>query len=80
MDPRELADLLDQAAERGARRALESVGLHDAHAGRDIQDLRTLIDGWRQAKSTVAATIAKYITISILSLLALGAYTNLKGR
>lgn len=80
MDPREIADLLDQAAEKGARRALESVGLHDEHAGRDIQELRTLIDGWRQTKHTIAVTIAKYLTVSILSLLALGAYTNLKGR
>jgi len=80
MDPRALADLLDQAAERGARRALERVGLHDENAGRDINELRTLIDGWRQTKQTVAITIAKYMTISLLSLLALGAYTNFKGK
>ena len=80
MDPRALADLLDQAAERGARRALERVGLHDENAGRDINELRTLIDGWRQTKQTVAVTIAKYMTISLLSLLALGAYTNFKGK
>jgi hypothetical protein len=80
MDPRALADLLDQAAERGARRALERVGLHDENAGRDINELRTLIDGWRQTKQTIAVTIAKYMTISLLSLLALGAYTNFKGK
>jgi hypothetical protein len=78
MEARELADLLDQAAEKGARRALEHVGLHDQHAGRDIQDLRTLIEGWRQAKSTVLSTIAKYVTIGLLGLLAAGFYSNFR--
>ena len=78
MSPRELAELLDQAAEKGARRALESVGLHDENAGRDISELRTLIDGWRQTKHQIAITLARYITVSLLSLLALGAYTNIK--
>jgi len=80
MEAREIAALLDEAAERGARRALERVGLHDEHAGRDVQDLRDLIEGWRSAKAAVVSTIAKYITVGLLGAMAFGFWTNLKGK
>lgn len=69
MDPVELARLLDEAAEKGARKALESVGLHGEDAGKDIQDLRTLLNGWREAKSTVLKTFVQWLTIGVLGLL-----------
>lgn len=72
MDPTELASLLDQAAEKGARRALESVGLHDEHAGNDIRDLRNLIDGWRSAKKSALEAFAKWLTVGVLGVLLAG--------
>lgn len=72
MEAAELAILLDQAAEKGAKRALESIGLHDDEAGKDIRDLRTLIDGWREAKRTALQAFTKWITFGILGLLAAG--------
>lgn len=72
--------LLEAAAEQGAKRALESVGLHDEHAGKDINDLRTLIDGWRQTKRAVAQTTIKWITMGILGALALGAWQSMGGK
>lgn len=76
MEAAEIALLLDQAAEKGARRALESIGLHDDQAGNDIRDLRTLIDGWREAKRTMFQTITKWFTFGVLGLLATAWWMN----
>lgn len=76
MDATELASLLDQAAEKGAKRALESIGLHDDQAGHDIRDLRTLIDSWRAAKRTALQTVTKWFTLGVLGLLAMGWWMN----
>ena len=78
MDPIELASLLDQAAEKGARRALESVGLHDDNAGNDIRDLRGLIDGWRSAKKSALDAFAKWVTVGVIGVLAAGFWFNSK--
>ena len=73
-DPDALEALLIRAAKMGAMEALESVGLHDTDAGKDIRDLRTLIDGWRGAKAIVGQTVVKTLTTGLLILLALGAW------
>ncbi len=65
----ELQAMVDQAA----KRALESVGLHDETAGKDVQDLRSLIDAWRGMKKTAMRTIVQALTVALLSVLALGA-------
>lgn len=76
IDSDHLETLLDQAAERGAKKALERVGLHDDMAGKDISDLRTLIDGWRDIKRTVVNAIVKWTTVGILGLIAAGWWMN----
>lgn len=65
----ELQTMIDQAA----RRALESVGLHDDTAGKDVQDLRSLIDGWRGVKKTAMRSVVQAATVTLLGLLVLGA-------
>lgn len=80
MDERQLDILLEQAAERGAKRALERLGLHDEEAGNDIRDLRTLIDGWRTAKKTALTTFTRYMTLAFLGMLMLGAWTQFSGK
>ena len=79
MDEKQLDSLLEQAAERGARRALERLGLHDDDAGKDIRDLRTLIDGWRDTKRTVGRAIVQWATIGILGVLTVGALLQITG-
>jgi hypothetical protein len=79
MDAAELSTLLDQAAERGARRALESVGLHDQSAGNDIRELRGLLDSWRDAKKTAFGAMVKWLTLGFLGILAAGWWLNNKG-
>lgn len=80
MDEKQLDILLEQAAERGAKRALERLGLHDEEAGNDIRDLRTLIDGWRTAKKTALTTFTRYMTLAFLGMLMLGAWTQFSGK
>ena len=70
----DLKALLDEAAERGAEAALKKIGLHDEHAGRDIQEVRDLLYNWRETKKTIAHTIAKVITTAILAMIALGSW------
>lgn len=80
MTQSELDQLLDQAAERGARRALDQLGLHDDQAGADIRDLRGLIDSWRQARTTVLKTVTQWVTMGILGALAFGAWSQIRGK
>ena len=79
IDHAELARLLDEAAEKGARRALASVGLHDQDAGDDVRELRGLLESWRETKKTVGVTIVKAFTTAFLAVLAAGTYIHFGG-
>jgi hypothetical protein len=79
LDERYLQDMLEQAAHKGAREALESLGLHDEEASRDVQELRSLLEAWRSAQQTVWKTITQAITMAMLGALAAGAYMNFRG-
>jgi hypothetical protein len=70
----DLKEILDEAAERGAETALRKIGLHDENAGRDIQEVRSLLESWRDTKKTVQQTVAKIITTAILTILAIGTW------
>lgn len=76
MTPAEIDNMLNEAAERGARRALESLGLHDNEAGRDIRDLRGLVDAWREAKRAALTTVSKWVTMGVLGLLVFGFWNS----
>ena len=78
-DP-ELQALIERAAEAGARRALVNVGLHDEDAGKDVQELRGLLETWRDTKRTVTQTIARIITSAILFARAAGAWMHFANR
>jgi hypothetical protein len=70
---RHMEELLEKAAHEGARRALKEIGLDDEHAGKDVQDLRTLIGDFRQIRTAVMRTTVQVLTIGVLSLLMAGA-------
>ncbi len=64
----ELSALLEVAADKGAQRALERLGLHGDDPDdvrQDITDLRSLIDSWRGAKKGIWAAIWKAIGTAI---------------
>ena len=72
----ELQLMLDSAAEKGAEKAMERLGLHDEHAPQDIAELRTLLDAWRSTKKTVWTTVVRTITVVVLTIL--GSYVYFK--
>ncbi len=75
----ELQTLLEHAAELGAKRALESVGLHDSEASNDIRDMRGLLESYRTVKTSLLATIGKAVAVAILALLAFNTGINWEG-
>lgn len=79
MNETELEAMIERAAKRGAREALESIGLHDDAAVRDVMELRGLLEAWRDAKSTAWKTVAQGFTMLLLSAMAAGMYINFRG-
>ena len=47
-----LKALVEEASEAGAERALGALGLNDARARRDMDELRELLQAWRDAKKS----------------------------
>lgn len=72
----ELEQLVERSARRGAKEALASIGLHDETAGKDIHDLRQLIEGWRDVKKSVINTFVKWFVLVILGVISVGAWTR----
>lgn len=70
MTPEELEDMLDRAAKRGASAALREVGLHDDDARKDIQEMRSLLEAWRDTRKGVWSTIVKMSTVAIITFIA----------
>lgn len=71
-DAAQLIDLVEAASEAGATRALNRIGLHDAAAGKDIGDLRQLVQGWRDAKSSALRAVVTWAVRGLIALLILG--------
>ena len=70
LTPEELESMLDSAAKRGARQALSYIGLHDATAAKDINEMRDLLDVWRDTRRGIWSTVVKVTTIAILTFIA----------
>lgn len=70
--------LLEEAAERGARKALADVGLDGEDAAHDIRELRDLLDAFTSAKRTAWQTVVKIITTGFVLALMAGAMVKLK--
>ena len=70
LTPQELESMLDSAAKRGAKQALSSIGLHDATAAKDINEMRDLLDVWRYTRRGIWSTVVKVTTIAILTFIA----------
>lgn len=68
----EFEALLEQAACRGARKALLEVGLNDENAAADVRDLRDLLSAMRTAKQEAFRTFIRWATVGILVLLLAG--------
>jgi 2-iminoacetate synthase ThiH len=70
LTPEELEEMLDNAARRGAKEALRSIGLLDDDAAKDIIEMRNLIEAWRDTRRSIRSTIVKMTTIGVLTFIA----------
>ena len=70
LTPDDLEEMLDNAARRGAKEALRSMGLLDDDAARDIIEMRSLLEAWRDTRKSVWSTIVKVTTVALLTFIA----------
>ena len=70
LTPDELEAMLDRAARRGAKEALRSIGLLDGDAHRDITEMRSLIEAWRDTRKAFWTTTIKVATVAVLTFIA----------
>jgi len=70
LTPEELEEMLDNAARRGAKEALRSIGLLDDDAQKDIIEMRSLIEAWRDTRRSIRSTVVKLATVGILTFMA----------
>jgi len=76
MDDQQIEALLERAARKGAKEALESIGLHDDEAIKDVHELRSLLDAWRATRRTMWKTVTQAVTMLFLGALAAGSYVQ----
>ncbi len=67
-----LRALVEEASETGAERALGALGLRDATARRDMDELRELLQAWRDAKKSAVRAVMSWILRVGLALLVMG--------
>ena len=70
LTPEDLEEMLDNAARRGAKEALRSIGLLDDDAPKDIIEMRSLLEAWRDTRKSVWSTIVKVTTVALLTFIA----------
>ena len=67
-----LRALVEESSQAGARRALASLGLDDARARRDMDELRELLSAWRDAKRTAWRAVVTWLVRIALAVLLIG--------
>jgi hypothetical protein len=67
-----LRALIEEASEVGAERALAALGLKDANAGRDMAELRELLQAWRDAKKSAWNAVVTWMVRIFLAVLVAG--------
>lgn len=75
ISPEELEEMLD----RSAKRALESIGLTDENAARDIREMRSLLDAWRETRKSIWNTTVRILTVATLTFIAGAVWMSFNG-
>ena len=70
LTPEELEEMLDRAARSGAKEALRSIGLLDDDAHKDITEMRSLLEAWRDTRKSIWSTIIRVVTMAVLTFIA----------
>ena len=77
LTPDELEAMLDRAARRGAKEALKSLGLQDDDARKDLHEMRTLLEAYRDTKKSIWSTVVRISTVALLSFVAASVWMQL---
>ena len=77
LTPDELEEMLDRAARRGAKEALASIGLLDDTAHRDMTEMRSLLEAWRDTRKSIWTTVIRISTTAILVFIAGAVWMNM---
>jgi|TARA_B110000977_G_scaffold163455_1_gene209422 hypothetical protein len=75
LTPDELEAMLD----RSAKRALDSIGLTDENAAKDIQEMRSLLDAWRETRKSIWNTTVRIATVALLTFIAGAVWMSFNG-
>ena len=67
-----LRALIEEASELGAGRALAALGLSDGKARRDMDELRELLQAWRDAKKSAWNAVVTWAVRIFLAVLVAG--------
>lgn len=67
-----LRAIVEESSEIGATRVLDRLGLSDAHAQDDIDELRELLKAWRDAKASAWKAAIEWLVRGMLALLLIG--------
>jgi hypothetical protein len=73
-----LRALVEESSQSGARRALGALGLDDARARRDMDELRELLGAWRDAKRTAWRAVVTWLVRIALAMLLIGIAVKLR--
>ena len=79
LTPDELEAMLDRSARRGSKAALEAVGLTDENAAKDIQEMRSLLDAWRETRKSIWNTTVRIATVALLTFIAGAVWMSFNG-
>ena len=67
-----LRAIIEEAGDLGATRVLARMGLDDAHAGRDLSELRQLLAAWRAARRSAWRAVIAWTGRGIMALVLIG--------
>jgi len=75
----ELEAMLDRAAKRGARAALQSL-VSRRERPRDLDELRGLLSAWRETRTTMRQTVVRMATTGALMFIAAAIWMSFKDK
>ena len=67
-----LRAIVEEASELGTERVLARIGLSDPKAQGDLNDLRELVQAWRDAKASAWRAAVTWVVRGLLALLLVG--------
>jgi hypothetical protein len=69
---RDLEDIIEGAARRGANQALSALGITDKDGIEDVKELRSLLTTWKNMRKTAVTTVVQFLTVGFLGILSAG--------